>query len=476
MKITRFNPYKWIYYGQWEQPPFSSAFWVYWFQKQQAKKLGITGINGKVIMMNGSTIINKKDVEILKQHITKACRRSDKTFLTLFSRVVDEILRDHRLLLNELAGINYLKNRRELFRKVINSSLNVMTPWYIAVIFSDHMEYLIVEAAEKIGTTLDKIIDQVPKKETLLIKQHREAIRIKKIAKKQGVFQLFSDPKFDIKIFFEKAPRLLKHIECHVRTYAWVGTHHWWGKGLTVKSFIKSLVDLREEFPAPSDSSRIHPKLKFIMNAAAKMSYYRQYIPEVYDEVAFAARGVLQAIARDLKLTYDELLWLTPEEVWQCLNGASVPTQRIRKARKKGVCIFMERGKEKVVAGKSTVSFYLKQFVSPIKSDILEIKGDIASTGFARGKVKIFLVPEKFSKMEKGDILVTPMTTPDFVPLMKKAGAIVTDIGGRLSHAGIISREMHKPCIVGTRIATRVLHDGQMIEVDAHKGIIKICN
>jgi pyruvate,water dikinase len=68
------------------------------------------------------------------------------------------------------------------------------------------------------------------------------------------------------------------------------------------------------------------------------------------------------------------------------------------------------------------------------------------------------------------------MTSPDYVPAMKRAKAIITDEGGLLSHAAIMSREFGKPCIIGTKIATKILKDGMMVEVDADKGIVRIIN
>ena len=66
------------------------------------------------------------------------------------------------------------------------------------------------------------------------------------------------------------------------------------------------------------------------------------------------------------------------------------------------------------------------------------------------------------------------MTTPEMVPIMKKASAFVTDEGGVTCHAAIISREMRKPCIIGTKVATQLLKDGDMVEVDANSGFVKI--
>ena len=74
--------------------------------------------------------------------------------------------------------------------------------------------------------------------------------------------------------------------------------------------------------------------------------------------------------------------------------------------------------------------------------------------------------------MHKGDVLVTDMTNPDFVPYMKIASAIVTDKGGITSHAAIVSRELNIPCVVGTEIGTQILKTGQEYTVDSRNGII----
>ncbi len=80
----------------------------------------------------------------------------------------------------------------------------------------------------------------------------------------------------------------------------------------------------------------------------------------------------------------------------------------------------------------------------------------------------------QINNVKAGDIIVAPMTLPDILPAMKKAAAFVTDEGGILCHAAIMSREMKKPCIIGTKIATKVLKDGDLVEVDAKKGVVRI--
>lgn len=119
-----------------------------------------------------------------------------------------------------------------------------------------------------------------------------------------------------------------------------------------------------------------------------------------------------------------------------------------------------------------------------INENISEISGDVASVGYAKGKVIIMpfgiskkgneKLWQKMAMMEKGNIIVAANTGPDMIMACRKAGAIVADEGGINSHAAIISRELEIPGIVNTKIATKALNDGDIVEVDANKGIIKI--
>ena len=103
------------------------------------------------------------------------------------------------------------------------------------------------------------------------------------------------------------------------------------------------------------------------------------------------------------------------------------------------------------------------------KGEVL-VKGETASPGAASGPVKIVLKMEDLDKIKKGDVMVTTMTTPDMVPAMQRAAAIVTDEGGLTCHAAIVSREMGIPCIVGTGNATKILKEGQEVTVHATHG------
>ena len=101
------------------------------------------------------------------------------------------------------------------------------------------------------------------------------------------------------------------------------------------------------------------------------------------------------------------------------------------------------------------------------------VKGMIAQPGKVTGTVKIVRLVSELDKVNAGDILVTQMTFPSFISAMYRAAAFVTDEGGLTCHAAIVAREMKKPCVIGTKIATRVFKDGDVVEVDAERGIVQ---
>ena len=182
--------------------------------------------------------------------------------------------------------------------------------------------------------------------------------------------------------------------------------------------------------------------------------------------------AILKEIAKRFYLTEKQVRFMLPHEVKVMLLE-----------NKYNEAEFLERTKTCVYyADKNTNQVYTgteaSELLAEIKNeDLLEISeltGETACPGQARGKVKIIIRAADMAKMNEGDILVSIATDPDIVPAMKKAAAIITEQGGVTSHAAIVSRELNIPCVIGTKIATRVLKDGDEVEVDANKGIVKI--
>jgi pyruvate,water dikinase len=108
----------------------------------------------------------------------------------------------------------------------------------------------------------------------------------------------------------------------------------------------------------------------------------------------------------------------------------------------------------------------------PGTGDGVLVRGLGASPGLAVGRVRVIRSPAEGEALQRGEVLVASMTSPDWVPVLRRAGALVTDGGGMTCHAAIVSRELGVPCVVGTRRATEVLRDGELVTVDGAKGIV----
>ena len=138
--------------------------------------------------------------------------------------------------------------------------------------------------------------------------------------------------------------------------------------------------------------------------------------------------------------------------------------------------IYTDSKKIKIYSDKEAKEFLSKQRF--IKQEVVEkvdkVEGACACPGHVKGIVKRVETVDDIKKMEKGDILISETTYPALVPAMRLASAIVTNVGGLTCHAAIVARELKIPCIVGTKIATKVLKDGDLVEVDANKGVVKI--
>lgn len=163
--------------------------------------------------------------------------------------------------------------------------------------------------------------------------------------------------------------------------------------------------------------------------------------------------------------------------VFEVLKGKKSVIKNIKKvqARAKNVVNIYYGGRKYLEKYKNLNDEFKdsKLLEEPVKNTKM-IKGQVANKGIVRGLAKIIFNPNKNHSFMEGNILITSMTRPEFVPVMKKASAIITNEGGITCHAAIMSRELNIPCVIGTKNATEILHDGDFIEVDAIKGIIKI--
>lgn len=205
-----------------------------------------------------------------------------------------------------------------------------------------------------------------------------------------------------------------------------------------------------------------------------KFSQARAHSEPVYSESERFLRSIADAMGEKEKIDPKFLTCMTRDELAKYLKFREIPDIEVLQERYDLSVIFYNNEKEIILVGQDAVQMQKSVTLSKKDDTQGEIKGMSAFKGKARGTCRIILDPHKDNIFDEGDILVTGMTRPEFVQYVKKASAIVTDAGGILCHAAISAREMRKPCIIGTEIATKKLNDGDLVEVDADKGMVRI--
>ena len=220
---------------------------------------------------------------------------------------------------------------------------------------------------------------------------------------------------------------------------------------------------------------------KIIEENLMKVSSFKDKIRAFMNIVLFEEEGyssyVFNILSNQFSVKKTLLENITQRELLDLFNGRK-PLEAIVLKRQD---IFVTTYDDPVPYENNVARAIAQKFENEL-TDISQITGQIACRGKVSGIVKVIpvdythlnMMNSEIKKMRKGDILVAKTTAPELIVACEKASAIVTDMGGFLSHAAIVSREFGIPCIVGTTNATLVLHDGDEVEVDADNGIVRI--
>lgn len=207
-----------------------------------------------------------------------------------------------------------------------------------------------------------------------------------------------------------------------------------------------------------------------------KLVFWREYRKQMNLMGIHLMHYILFSLEEKTGIPYIYLKHLTFDEVENVLRGL-VTREQLTRRYETGVLFTTAGNHYRVIEGSEARSIHeeLEAKVTG-RGDAKVLVGQVACQGYARGIARIVLGQEDFNRFGEGEILVTGMTRPEFVPLMKRAAGIVTNEGGITCHAAIVSRELEKPCIIGTQKATHLIKDGDMVEVRANHGTVRILN
>ena len=287
-------------------------------------------------------------------------------------------------------------------------------------------------------------------------------------------------------------PALLRALTSHQRRWFWLH-HNYRGPVLDLAYFLQvfqglvkqgnaarllaqakaSAGRLRKQQTALVKQLKLDAKHRALLDQARYIVWLKSYRKDCMYYGAYVINGLLRELARRCAISFTQAEFLAyPEYAPALLKGSLNPTELME--RKKFSVIYGSWDGIAVYTGQRARSFLNRlPWEREQSHKVAVLTGQPACPGCARGRVTIVDHVSDIPKMHQGDILLSETTYPALVPAMKKAAAIVTNMGGLTCHAAIISRELKIPCVVGTKIATRVFKDGDRVEVDATNGVVR---
>jgi phosphohistidine swiveling domain-containing protein len=248
------------------------------------------------------------------------------------------------------------------------------------------------------------------------------------------------------------------------------------------KHFSYLEVKIKQEYQSrqliKKNRDKILRQYKFSRNVRAvadfisACTYYKDVLRFFHNKFHFELKPIFAEVGNRLSIPYRNVLALSPDEIIQGLQGKKFPSEEERTNRKTAFVFLVRNSHVNIFTGTKALPYLDELKASETQNT--ELKGTVANKGHVTGKVVVVKsLAEARQKKVKGCIFITTMTTPDLMPFLRHVKAIVTDEGGITSHAAIVSREMGIPCVIGTKVATRVLNDGDLVEVDANKGMVR---
>ena len=287
-------------------------------------------------------------------------------------------------------------------------------------------------------------------------------------------------------------PELMRQIEIYIRKYHWV-RNSWAHVNIInpfdvvdqVRQMAASSRDIKGEIKQLEDYSKnLVGKKKMIsrkhhlsgwlirmFDMFALLALWRDGRKEQMQKLHYYLQLVGTEIAKRSRISWDKFKVIDPFSV-KSIPVKTKELNRCYKLHRDSKLMYWDGAIKHFSKGDSQK--LEKALEDTFATEVTEVRGFIACPGKVKGEVVVINKKSEFSKMSPGKILVTNMTRPDFLPLMKIAAAVVTDEGGITSHAAIVSRELKIPCIIGTQVGTKVLKDGYQVEVNANHGVVLV--
>ena len=277
----------------------------------------------------------------------------------------------------------------------------------------------------------------------------------------------------------KRLPQEIKNVILgHIKKYDWINSKYFNVKEVTYAETLKRIAgflkmeqkekteDQEKEFSQTIEKLKLNKHEQLLLNSIREQLYYKTLRKELIFLFSYAIRNLFSEIAKKERLTYQEFINQTVDEIKNFFNWNTVEREEITKRVKGFHYIFFE-GKKTIIPAED-----FKIAIPKAKVSIL--RGIVGNRGRIQGRVRVIKTKEELKELRREEILVIDIVSPDYIKYVHGVSGIITNAGGILSHVVLVAREFKIPCIVGTKNATIVLRTGDIIDLDATKGKIKI--
>ena len=330
-----------------------------------------------------------------------------------------------------------------------------------------------------------------PEKELPFLKERKNLLKIgKEIEEYEELAEIFQNS--DHEEIWQKLPEEHREmVQNHLNEFEWITTDRYTGEPLSREDVIENLTQVigrsSESLEKIQDNRAKKleklekakeaggEELEKLLEIAQEYAYFRTYRMDAIYEGDYRVRNMFEEIAQRADLEYEDVIYLTVPEIEEALRGKEVIKDVIA-SRKEEYIVYLVEDEISVLQGDEAEK-HISEFEEENRTDWEEqakIEGTVAQRGHVESEVRLVFEDADIEKVEEGDILVSPMTTPDMMVGIMDAEGIITDEGGMASHAAIVSRELGIPCVIGTETATSILQDGDKVRLDAENGVVEI--
>lgn len=473
MDLQKLKATKWQSYNQWQEKWYDWELCFKTFNKGTNPLYDLftdQGINN--ISLNNIWFYDKASWDKCDQDSIKTLKSQPIEFLTKLTKESQSYLNKVQSIVNNTQKVN------EIDIRILSEIKQGLTYcWFIFLTdFGDILQPIISQTLQKYSFSKK----QQEKLNNYFLQPHLELGYQKDQKNLQKIASFWIKTYPDQKFSFSKIPHDLRElIKTHTKNYQWLNNMDIDNEPFNAKQYYEILLEMlaKTKTTLPKKAvplaliSKLYKEDRKFLDLVNLHLYLDNLASDLYARLEYLMQSLL---SKKFDLSFKDLTWYSFLELEDLVNKGYQLTRDDLKKRKQHRVMIQLNGDFALYYDKKIFN-QMTKIVEENKSLLLteEVKGTIACPGKIQGLVKIVHGVKDVQKVKKGDIIVATTTKPDLMLAIQRCVGIITDSGGITSHAAIVSREYKIPCIVGTKIATQIFQDGDLIELDANIGIVR---